>query len=128
MKPDSVHHKLFECSNFQSESRNKLEASVGKLETNYYLPLIFHTANKEDSRIATSPEDSISPFSCNICIAREDLRSQISIICDKSLFGDEILEKGGYKNKSRKENNFEDKAASNNMNHWNLQPYINELT
>lgn len=104
MKPDSVHHKLFECSSFQSESRNNLEASVGKLETNYYLPLIFHTANKEDSRIATSPEDTISPFSCNICIAREDLRSQISIICEKSLFGDELLEKGGYKNKSRKEN------------------------
>jgi hypothetical protein len=83
-------------------SRNNSEASVGKLQTNYYLSLIFHTANKEDSRIAMSPEDTISPFSCNICIAREDLKSQISITFNKSLFGGELPEKGGYKNKSQK--------------------------
>ena len=104
MKPDSVHHKLFDCSNFQSDSRINLEASVGKLETNYHLPLIFHTENDENIRRTTVSisEDTVT-FSCNICVAREELKNQISIICDQSLFGDELLEQGGHRTKSRLE-------------------------
>ena len=99
VKPDSVHHKLFECDNFQSDSRNNLNALVGNLETNFYLPIIFHTKINESSDEMIPFEDSGDTFpTCNICEARKELIKQVSLVCNQSSFGDDMLEKNCYRN------------------------------
>ena len=72
MAPDSVHHKVFECSMFDSEHRNYLQEKVGSLEHNFHLAVIF-----------AKPEDRKE--------LQASLSCQIDHICQSSSFKDDLL-------------------------------------
>ena len=100
IKPDSVHHKIFECVNFESSFRNNLAVLIGNLETNFHLPIIFHTQFDETVNAIISEDHGLCKLNCNMCSAREDLKQQISLICDNSMFGDDMLQKN-YEKRNR---------------------------
>ena len=77
---DSVHHKIFECPRFQSEARDHLLSGIGVLETNFHLPLIFGSLDLSDTR--------------------KHFAEQVSLICNNSMFGDELLHKTYRKKKN----------------------------
>ena len=94
--PDSPHHKIFECSNFQSESRNQLLSLVGNLETNFHLPIIFHTVadtSPDNASLAMNTDDAGPNITCNSCVTVKHLKDQISNICSQSMFADCRLDK-----------------------------------
>lgn len=84
---DSVHHKIFECPHFMSEARNRLLTEIGVLETNFHLPLIFGSPNLPT--IHTSAGNT-----------RKHFAKQVSLICNNSMFGDELLHKTFRKKKN----------------------------
>ena len=80
--PDSVHHKIFECSNFESEERSALLDEIGNLETNFHIPLIFGLLeeNMDNELVFISPKES-----------RKLFQRQVKNICCNSSFKDELL-------------------------------------
>ena len=89
-RPDSPHHQLFECPNFQSESRNHLYAAIGILETNFHLPIIFHTDNNRNATLNVMEDGTIS-HTCPLCETRQAFKHQVKLVCEKSQFQDEFL-------------------------------------
>ena len=88
--PDSPHHQVFECPNFQTEFRSSLAPSIGNLETNFHLPMLFHTDPNKKSDITVSDSGAIS-VNCTLCEARKALKQQVKIICEQSHFKDDLL-------------------------------------
>lgn len=97
--PDSPHHQLFECPNLKSEHRDRLTASVGNLETNFHLPIIFHTDSYNNTSNVTVmengdivfTEDGTIAFTCALCEARKALKGLVRDVCKQSQFQDELL-------------------------------------
>ena len=88
--PDSPHHQLFECPNFQSEARSSLAMSIGSLETNFHLPIIFHTGISRATNMTILENGAISP-ACSICETRKDFKKLVQYVCEQSDFQDELL-------------------------------------
>ena len=89
-RPDSPHHQLFECPNFQSESRSHLCASIGNLETNFHLPIIFHTNTNGISNLNVM-EDGTILSTCTLCEARKAFKDKVKHVCEQSQFQYELL-------------------------------------
>ena len=92
IKSDSPHHQLFECPKFNSEFRSDLSTLVGNLETNFHLPIIFHS-DSINTGSATFMEDGTISLKCKPCEARKAFKSQVKFICENSQFRDELLTK-----------------------------------
>jgi hypothetical protein len=92
IKSDSPHHQLFECPEFNSEFRSDLSTLVGNLETNFHLPIIFHSDSINTGSV-TFMEDGTISFKCKPCKARKAFKSQVKFICENSQFRDELLTK-----------------------------------
>ena len=88
--PDSPHHQLFECPNLQSEARSSLAMSIGSLETNFHLPIIFHTGISRATNMTILENGAISP-ACSICETRKDFKKLVQYVCEQSDFQDELL-------------------------------------
>ena len=88
--PDSPHHQVFECPNFQTEFRSSLASSIGNLETNFHLPLLFHTDPNKESGMTVSDSGEIT-VNCTLCEARKALKHQVKIIFEQSHFKDDLL-------------------------------------
>ena len=71
--PDSVQHKVFECSLFDTEDRVYLRETIGHLEHNFHIGIIFAKADHDR-------KDILAAF-CR----------QAEIICEQSAFKDELL-------------------------------------
>ena len=91
LNPDSPHHQLFECPNFQFEDRQSLNTSVGNLETNFHLPIIFHTDIYNKTPNVTVAEDGDILFTCAICKTRKAIKDLVKQLCKESQFQDELL-------------------------------------
>ena len=101
LAPDSPHHKIFECTSFQSDFRSQLSSQIGNLETNFHLPIIFHTVFdtvsdtnldiQNTNEVHTNNYQNLS--TCNVCTVVKCLKNQISTICSQSMFGDDMLNK-----------------------------------
>ena len=71
--PDSVYHKVFECTAFETNDRLYLREKVGHLEHNFHLGIIFHNESEECKQI------------------RAAFKAQITHIKEQSTFKDEFL-------------------------------------
>ena len=103
--PDSPHHKIFECDNFQSEHRNQLQVQIGHLETNFHLPILFHTELNTVSDIGDIRFDTNRDGQkriCNSCVLVKCLKDQVSNICNNSLFADDMLNKKQFVRKKER--------------------------
>ncbi|KAL5264402.1 hypothetical protein ACHWQZ_G005480 [Mnemiopsis leidyi] len=92
--PDSPHHQLFECPNLQSEYRDRLTASVGNLETNFHLPIIFHTDIYNNGPNVTMgngeilfTEEGATSYTCALCETRKALKHLVKDILSSSTSG-----------------------------------------
>ena len=89
-RPDSAHHQLFGCPNFQSESRSHLCASIGNLKKNSHLPIIFHTDISRTSNLHVTEDGTISS-TCSLCETRRAFKHQVKHVFEKSQFQDKLL-------------------------------------
>ena len=89
--PDSPHHQLFECQKLQSEYRHSLTTSVGNLETNFHLPIIFHTDIYDKTPNIYVTEDGTISSTCGLCETRKTLKHLVKDVCGQSQFQDELL-------------------------------------
>ncbi|KAL5262235.1 hypothetical protein ACHWQZ_G007826 [Mnemiopsis leidyi] len=96
--PDSPHHQLFECPNLQSEYRDRLTASVGNLETNFHLPIIFHTDIYNNGPNVTMgngeilfTEEGATSYTCALCETRKALKHLVKDVCRQSQFENDLL-------------------------------------
>ena len=87
--PDSPHHQLFECPNLQSEYRDRLTASVGNLETNFHLPIIFHTDIYNNGPNVTMRNGEI--LFTEEGATSKALKHLVKDVCRQSQFEDDLL-------------------------------------
>ena len=85
---DSSYHKIFECSNINEISlRNTLSNSIGKLGTNFHLPIIFGEPVPSVKDLLENPQLCLQTSINNITI----FKKLVKYVCDNSNFGDTLL-------------------------------------
>ena len=92
LMPDSPYHQIFECVSFQSYHRDILATSIGNLEVNFHIPLIFNQEEESVRQVLQYQRElGLSGQYTDTELSRICFKKQVQHICSTYQFGDQFL-------------------------------------